>query len=45
MKASDKRLSPKGGHMEVIVLITAFASAGAFISRIIIENKKMNGGL
>jgi hypothetical protein len=35
MKASDRGFPQIGGHMEVILLITAFASAGAFIGRIV----------
>jgi hypothetical protein len=35
MRALDKALNQKGGHMEVLILITAFASAGAFIGRIV----------
>jgi hypothetical protein len=34
-KASDRGFLPKGGHMEIAVLISALASAVAFITRIV----------
>jgi hypothetical protein len=40
-KASDRGFPPKGGHMEVLVLISAFASAGAFIAKLIIDNMEV----
>ena len=43
MKASDRGFPQIGGLMEVVILITAFATAGAFIGRIIVENKKLGG--
>jgi len=41
MRALDKALNQKGGHMEVLVLMTAFASAGAFIAKLIIDNMEV----